>query len=652
MDAEIVSEVREFIQEREGARDEVRNRADMIGDLRFCFEPGAQWDETAKAKRRGKPCYEYNRSAQAVNQIVGDQRLTQPSGKVRPTNKTTILDAASTFGGLIRDIEAQSAAPRIYSEAFKYAVAGGWGAWRIVPEYADGDSFDQVLRVKRIANPLTAYWDSLADPFGRDALQFAVVDRISRREYKAMFGHDAPTNIEVSGDSKSWFDDEQVRVAEYYRKETRKRKIVLLSDGRVFPENEVRDELEKMRSAGLQVPETLRERDVDHWYCTWYKCDGKEVVEGPIEYEYRHIPAIRLPGRFINIEGESFYQSRIRPGKDAARTYNYNRSAMVETVALTPRAPWLVTDVMINGYEDEWKNANVSNAPYLRFNIDPDNPGAIPQRSPGPEVPQALIALAMHDAEDIRQTMGYTNPAVEQQTRAGDAESGRALRTRLTAGDSGSYEFLDNMAQAIQFGWEIMVNMIPVTYDTKRIVRSLGEDGRESFVEFDPAALKDAQFDVTVTLGPSYATARMESLEMLLEASERIPGVADVAPDVIVANLDVKGAPEIERRLRRRMIAAGIVDPTEEEQAAMRPTAPDPTQVALEERMKAETALDKARAAKVSVETAEHMAKANSAERNEQIDLAQKIADLVMTQVETKLAQKELITPNLPKAGQ
>src|SRR5690606_31836635 len=129
--------------------------------------------------------------------------------------------------------------------------------------------------------------------------------------------------------------------------------------------------------------------------------------------------------------------------------------------------------------------------------------------------------------------------------------------------------------------------------------RILGADGREDFTEFDPRELGDAKFDVTITLGPSYATTRMEALDKLLQASERMPIIAEEAPDIIVRNLDVDGAQEIEKRVRRRLINEGRIEPTPQEAEEMGPPPPpDPTQQALVERLSAQAERDRASAAK------------------------------------------------------
>lgn len=647
---ELVAEAKDFLSEREGA--ESRNREAFVEDLRFAFVPGEQWDEMARQRRLGRPCYSYNRVVGAINQVVGDQRLVRPTGTVRAVNNREKVGVALTLAGLIRDIEAQSNAEDIYDHAFKFSVAGGWSAWRVVPEYADDVSFDQVLRIRRIRNPLTTYFDAQADEFGRGAQRVVIADRISRSEYEAKYGEDRASSLQMPRDWGGWVDKNEVRVGEFYKVTYREKRLALLSDGRVFEAGDaLKAELERARANGILDLTVLQERTVKQPIIVWAKIDALHLLEGPIEYEYRHIPVVRLPGRYINIEGEELFQGLIAHAKDPQRTYNYDRSAMLETVALSPRAPFVGTAKMFKNYEDMWRQANVRNYAYLPFDPDPDAPQMKPERQPGPEVPAAFMALAQHDAEDIRHTTGHINPAVEQPTRAGDAESGRALFGRLMVGNSESYEFLDNLGKAIKFTHEIIISMIPVHMTTERIVRILGPDDRENFVRFDPAELRDAKFDVTVTLGPSYATTRMEALDRLLEASERMPIIAEEAPDIIVRNMDVDGADEIERRIRRRLILEGRIQPTPQEAEEMGPAPPpDPTQAALRARLEAQAQRDAAAAQKYEAEAAARLAEARNAERREAAELALVLEEIRNLRAETAKLISEARAPRIPDA--
>lgn len=613
----------------EGESGDADLRRDMADDLRFTYEPGYQWDSNAKAKRVGRPCYSFNRVIGAVNQAIGEQRQMRPSGKVRAVSNDASVPTAEVLNGLMRNIESVSRAENIYDNQFKYAVAGSYGAWQVRPYYPDPTSFNQDLRIEEISNPFTVMWDPIAtDPCKRDARWAIVAERISKDEYKERFQGFRPTAFNATRDGKGWLGDKDVRIAEFYKKTCTTKTIALLSDGRVVDYDakfkKIKGELEQMQAAGMPVPTVERTRKVEVYSVTWCKVDGANVLEGPIEYEWNYVPVVRLPGRYVNIEGKQILQSLIRHSKDPQRTYNYHRSTMVETAALTPRSPYLLTAKMIKGREDQWNSMQAVNRPYLLYDVDPDAiaSGGMPKREPPPDVPQALIALAMQDAEDIRQTTGYQNPANDQQQTQGN-ESGIALRSRMGAMESGAYEFLDNFGKAIQLTWDICLDMIPTVIDTDRIVRILGEDGLEEFVRVNakegedvdiPHMLKEGIYGVTVTLGPSFATARMQSMATLLDAAEKVPIIGDSSADLIAKNLDVRDSSELHKRVRQQMIQAGKIQPNEQDMKDMPPPAPpDPVQTAMVERLKAQSARDQADAGKTQAETVEAAIKAQGA---------------------------------------
>ena len=615
----------------------------MTQDLRFCYEVGAQWEPQTLAQRQGRPNYTYNRVVQSVNQIVGDQRQSRITGKVRPMadgNKET----ADIFGGLIRNIEAQSGAQYIYSDQFKYAVAGGWGAWRICPEYAGDDTFEQELYLKGIPNPQTVRWDpSSTCPCKSDASWAIVSERVSKAAYEAMGGDiDSFVSFPSVRDGRDWLTSDEVRIAEYFKRTSKERKIAQLSDGRIIEYDgsvrKIEEELALMAQDGLPVPQIVRTRTTRAWSVTWWKMSATEVLEGPIEYDWKRIPVIRLPGRYVNIDGLQYVQSLIRHSKDAQRTYNYNRSTMVEAAALTPRAPYIVSDKMVLGYEDEWNTANKVNRPYLRFKADPTAPAARPTREAPPDVPAALIALAAADAEDIKQTTGQVNPAMTTGDGAAD-ESGIAVRSRLLAGGSNAYEFTDNLQRAVQVTYEMMIDMIPTVYDTERTVRILGEDEVEEFITVNKDTggdvmndLRKGSYGVTVTMGPAYATARQEATSVLMDAAQALPIIAQVGSDIIVKNLDIEDGDELRKRIRSQYISQGIVQPTEEEAAELPPPPPpDPAQQALVQRLNAQSAKDAAQAQKTQAEM-----------QLLPLDAEDRIAELVLKRLESLKTASEI----------
>jgi hypothetical protein len=590
----LLSRIRNFYDDGVGAWEE--NRRMHSEDLNFIYnaEAQGQWDPVVLQNRRGKPCYTFNRCLQPVNMVVADMRQTRPSGKVRPASDGASEAVADIFGGLCRSIEQCSRADQIYKEQFKFAVAGGFGAWRIMPTYMQDDgegAFDQVLRIINISNPQTVIWDpQCADPCAADANRCIVAERISDEVYEALYPNGNMASINISRDSYGWYTDKEVRIAEYFERVPREKMIAKMTDGSVreydedlkkteahlelkgltFEKNGVTRVAVNKKTGQKMIRKTVK------WQVMWVKVDGSTVLEGPYYYDWKRIPVVRCPGRYINIEGRKKFQSLIRHSKDAQRSYNSRASDMIERSALLPKAPYLVTEAMIKGYENEWNQANVASRPYLPYNVDKNAEGGMPFRTPPLDLPQGAMALAQMSIQDIQATIGYFDPALgnsEDMNRV----SGKALVQHTKRSDLGSFEFIDGFNSALQLTWEMMVDMIPTVMDSERVERIIGPDNVEKMVEINKEHeltgdiindLSKGAYDVEVTIGPSFQSARQEALDTLISFAEAMPSAAPVIQDLIAKNIDSPDAQEMANRLRIPLIQQGLIQPTEKEKAA------------------------------------------------------------------------------------
>jgi Phage P22-like portal protein len=589
-EADLISLIRLRYQAGEGA--DMENRRLHTEDLAFVFdaESGAQWDPLVLGLRKGRPSYTFNRVLQPVNMLLGDQRQSAPSIKVRPI-KGGSQAVADVLGGLWRSIEQDSRAEEVYAGTYKHAVAGGYGEMRLVPEYESDDSMDQVLRIKHIPNPLTVIRDpESTDPWGADQMWCMVGDRISKEKYEAEYPGDLWVNFEMSRDGMGWRTDGMVRVVEYFEKIPVDKEIAQLSDGRIIDYTDKEKSVEEhLQAEGVEAATVVRTRKVRGWKVRWLKCDGARILEGPIVYDWKRIPIVRMPGRYVNIEGRQKYQSLIRHSKDSQRTYNFQSSDAIERSALVPKARYFVTPKMIVGFEDLWNSSNTQPRIYMPYNIDPAAPnGGMPFREQPIDVPQGAVAMAQKAAQDIQATTGFFDPAL------GNADdmnrvSGKALVTHTRRSDLGSHEFISNYASALKLLAMCGFDMIPTIYDTERVVRIIGQDGIDKLVQINGQQgdgqiindLKSGTYDCDVTLGPSYETARQETLAMLIDAAETIPAIASVAPDLIARAMDSPDSDELAKRLRVGLIHQGIIQPTQQDQENMGPPPPpNPLQVA------------------------------------------------------------------------
>ena len=182
------------------------------------------------------------------------------------------------------------------------------------------------------------------------------------------------------------------------------------------------------------------------WQVLWAKIDGSNVSKGPYVYDWKRIPVVRCPGRYINIEGRKKFQSLIRHAKDAQRSYNSRASDMIERSALIPKAPVSRDRSYDQGLRERVEPGQRPSRPYLPYNIDKNAPKAACRTGSAPlDLPHGAIALAQMAIQDIQATIGYYDPAL------GNAEdmnrvSGKALVQHTKRSDLGSYEFIDGFS--------------------------------------------------------------------------------------------------------------------------------------------------------------------------------------------------------------
>jgi len=549
---------------------ESQNREAALEDLKF--ENGEQWDDQAKREREemGRPCLVINKTAGLVKQIVGNLRQNRPRIKVRPVDSQADPKVAELLNGLIRNIENISDGEAAYDSGAENAVRGGYGYWRILTDYADDDVFEQDILIKRICNPFAVYFDQSAMELDYSDARFCfVADTLTREEFEAKYPKASlPEWSKGQGESEAgWFAEDTVRVAEYFWKEPKTKTIYLLGNGKTVDELpgervEAADGVFAVTEQGEAIP-ILKERKAKCDRVMWAKISGTEILEGPQEWPGKYIPIVPCLGEEIWIEGCRILRSAIRMAKDPARLYNWARSTAVETIAMAPKQPWLVTPEQIEGHEEQWNAAARSPQPYLLYNA---TGGQAPQRQAASIPDSGALQEAMQSADDIKATTGIFDASMGAQ---GNETSGRAIMARQKQGDNATFVFTDNQARAIKHTGRILVDLIPKIYDTARVVRLLNQDGSEAWATInqeDPLTgqksndLTIGKYDVVVDVGPGYTTKRLEAADGMIQFTQAAPQFAPVIFPRIAKNLDWPESDEI----------------AQEMQAMMQPPPPDP----------------------------------------------------------------------------
>src|SRR3990170_356426 len=532
-------------------------RAAAIENLHFVYNvenghwPAAIREERAKQNR---PCLTSNKLRKYVAQVVNRERDQRVVGKVRPVDDNADIVTAKIIEGIIRQIEYASNSNEAYTSAGEAAVAGGFGYWRIITKESP-DSFDQEAFIKKIDNQFSVY----LDPRGNYAF---IREGMTKKEFEAVYPDKLPSDFDLQGQGETyelWYETDKVFIADYYYKEKYDKTIAQILN----PLNgksmiiEITEDVPRgtIEANGFQI---LREKTIKATRVKWERISGCDILEEGY-WVGDDIPIIEVVGDSFNIEGKQYKNGLITDAKDPQKMYNFWLTHMTETVALAPKSPYIVTPQEIKGYEEQWKEANTKNYPYLLVNAQGNTK---PRREPPPQVPTGAAQMLQLAASDIQDTIGMYQASFGERS---NERSGIAIRERAGRSEFGTYHFGDNFKRAVLASTKQLINIIPRIYDTERIVRILGEDNEDSLVQInhpfvdtatgEKAILNDltiGKYDVVAEVG-IYSTRRQEAVEQMTALMQSSPNISPLVLDLVFKFADWPGAQEIKARLEKHM---------------------------------------------------------------------------------------------------
>jgi len=550
-------------------------RDEALDDLKFRI--GYQWPDKIRREREvvGQPCLQFNLIPKFIRQVTGDARQNVPTIKVIPVDSYADKETARIFKGIIRHIEYHSDASDVYVSGLEQSATIGRGWWQVVTGYADDETFDQEIKIKRIENPLSVYKDPLATgPCYEDAEWICLREWVNKdtfkREYPGTDPEPGDTLVLGDADRKHWYTEDSICKAAYWRKESGKRNllhITITQPGKApFESTIFDDDPHYIKLQEFANVETIKSREVNVIKIVCYTMVGHAILDKK-EWPGRYIPLVPCIGESVNVDGEEYLHGIVRFMKDPQRHYNYWMTMGTEQIALAPKIPWILTGTMIEDFQNEWDTANEANYPYLRYKPDPQAPGARPERLPPPELSPAYVQMMQLSQQGMNDTSGQFKPSLGQES---NETSGRAILARQKEGDTGTYVYIDNWVKAVTYTGKILIDLIPKIIDTERVIRIINDQDEEQMVTVNNESpdgveriydLSVGKYDVRVVTGPSYTTKRIEMANSMIEFMRIYPMAAPVLGDLIAKAMDWEGADVVGDRLKALAQHQGVLPP-------------------------------------------------------------------------------------------
>jgi len=533
--------------------------------------PTRMWNDRQRDER---PALTINKTRQHNLNIINDAKMNKPGIKYRAAGNGATAESARIWDGIARHIEYQSNAPAHYDYATRFQVEAGIGYLRVNTDYVDENSFDQEIYITSIADPLTVYIDPDAKAPAKEDARFAFIfedmpkDLFDQKypQYKQFAGQ------EVLVGEKGWYDEDHVRVAEYFEAEDVNDELLMFDGPNGQPMTLMASDLRKVdpKSKIFDDPQT-RKRDVTRRVIHYHFIVGNHVVQEEEKvWIGKTIPIIPVVGEETIIEGRLDRKGHTRALKDPQRMYNYWASAAVEYGALQSKTPWIVGVESVEGFEEYWATANRQNHAYLPYKSVGDDGKPLPPPSriePPVPSPVALKGMEVANVEMQMVSGQYENQLGMQ----GNERTGKAIAERQRQGDRATYHFIDHLAIAIRQVGKIILDLVPKVYDTNRVVMILAENNESLEVKLDPQ-LQQAHmlelnennevigrvlnpavgsYEVLADVGPGYATRREEAFNALTLILTQNPALTSVIGDIMFRAGDFPMAEEAAERLKR-----------------------------------------------------------------------------------------------------
>ena len=561
-----------------------------------------QWDLNIRQAREAvnKPTMEFNKITSVVRGILGDFRNNSPALTVRGSGKDIQQDAIDLREGLIRNIHYESDADIAYQVAGRHGLECGWGACRVVAEYAGPDTFEQVLRIKAIMDFQSAFWDPTATEANKsDGDYCGVYTMYSKEKFKKYYGKICPNPESVSGLTGNyymrWNTRDTVLLCEMYYKEYYDTKLVQLSDGKEMTDKDAKEVLDMQEQymeanpdhdmMGFTPLEIVNEREVRDYKIKHIKFVQNKILE-EADYPGKILPIPYFEGDSTIIDGEQIPIPYIQDVIDTQKLINYIGSEIAYGILRSRKETVMGTSDMFEGHEDDWLNPDRVQG-WCEYNWD-KNAGK-PEFVTPPAFNPAFLSAYQNSSQDLMQILGRFEESRGQET---NAISGIAINARQRAANKPVNLYDDNNQRGIKQIGKILLDMIPHIYDTQRTVMVMGADNQSKAVEVNKPNgyrmlpngdveqhvendLTKGKFDIEIRVDGSYDAQQAQAMDVLIRLATINPAIANLIPDLLAEVSGLENTEQLVQRLKT-LVPPQIIAKEEGKQPPPPPPPPPP----------------------------------------------------------------------------
>ena len=593
-------------------------RAQSLAARRFVSIPGAQWEGWFGEQWGDTIKLEMPIIKRGLQKIERDYRSSRLMVQFRAASGDASAVTAETIGGIYRADNYHFKSQQARDNAFCEALRGGFGAYRLANDWAD--PYDKDSDAQRI-NPASTivdadqcvFFDANAKLYDKSDAMFAyVLTAYSVQAYEAYLSSLGKPDCLATWDNNlvkpyyDWYTPEIIRVCEYYEIEDVDELLYILTqelsgeEERWFKSQITDEDLAEKKALGWAVrSRTVKRRRVHKWILS-----GNEVLSDEGYITGSCIPIVPVYYSREYVDNMERFTGYVQDRMDTQRNYNARVSKLAETDALAPREVLIFAPQQMPPHiADLWGTMNIKRDAFALALplIDPVT-GAIISMGPiGKIEPPQLSPVTAALLQEARSMLQEDNDDGADEVKSNT--SAEAMDLAATRIDAKSGIPIDNMRQSVQREGEIYLSQAAdVYYEPGREVDTQDEDDNDGIAVLHEERVENGvyavhndfatgKYKVISDVTEATSTRRDKTVRAALNGATIAGGIGDtqaasVCMSVAFMNMDGEGTDVLQKFGRRQLLAAGLVEPNDEEKAEMQQAAanqkPDPTQALAE----------------------------------------------------------------------
>lgn len=510
-------------------------------DVKFTYDTTLCADEIALLMSLNMPQLEFNIIRPLIFRILGEISENAPDIIVSADDQN-IADPM-TIKIVEQHLRHDFSSPRmdrVKNELADDILSGGMGVLKVITEYANPNSFDQIITIKR-ANPVLCGFDINAqEPHkgdGRYCFEvFPMIKEDFIRDYPQVPIDQLSFSRNIAGFNWSYSTDKNdiLLVVHYYEKKKKSTKIVKLSDGKTITLKQYEKMLENWNEFS-QPPEIVNKRTTDLETICRYTLIENKVLEY-IETDFTMLPLVFASGVNKRVSDpnnanvKEVYPSFISNLRDNQKLKNFTGISMANGIESTVQSKFIIKKEALPKEEDFLEaiknHQRASNIVVNAFSEEDPNipiPDPIREVMKVPTPPEVYQSFVECDSTLQKLTGSYDSALGINNNQL----SGRAIMEGGLSSNKAVKPYITGLMDGLTRTAEIYIDLIPKYYTTPRTIPLMNEEGKRSSLKINENGhnmFYDANtLNVVVKAGASFQVQKSHTLMMIKEVMGMSP---------------------------------------------------------------------------------------------------------------------------------